>query len=384
MQRTTLSPRLPRITLALALVVAFTGVALPVKPAAAFTPPPCETTECPSAGPKAWAAVTKAVIAALVVLEEDVYLNMLYVKDALTRLANQHSNTRQNTLKTLTSINDKDLSNRLSFDVGQVRAAGVGNALPSRTACGAEARRNSTMQATTLTRAAVGPAETINTGILTNASGTPGATGQLGFTTARFNNRITRYCDNTTVAAPAGITCTATIGANRDLVPYESIFKQGTFASANDYTAAKDVVLNLMGDAVKDPIRGPALARQEAQNASLRLYSEQAQMNLASSIMMAAVERRRDLSGTGSEQSKQGEASYTNAALASLAEINSGQTSSQNLDSVSAMIGETTRGIFQLRDFVEQWAAMKAVSLAIDVKQSSAGNASVSARPLGN
>lgn len=383
-------PKLPRTMLALAVLLAATGIGLPVREAAATTPPPCETTECPSAGPKAWTALTKAVVAALAVLEEDVYLNMLYFKDALTRLGNQHSNTRQNTLKSLTSVNDKDMSNRLTYDVGRARAAAaVQVSTPSRTACSADARRSAVLQASALSRAAVGAAETVNTNILTNEPSSAGGRGQLAFTNERFQNRMSRYCDNTTVSAPGGITCTATIGANRDTQPYASIFQQNVFATANDYTAAKDVVLNLMGDAVKDPVRGPALTRQEGQAASLRLYSEQAQMNLASSIMLASVERRRELGavGSGSELSKRAEAlSAGNVTPASLqmATTGAGQTSSQNLDAVSALIGESNRAIFQLRDYMEQWAAIKAVSLAIDVKQNSSGGASVSSRPIGN
>lgn len=370
---------LPKASLMAAL--AFSTCLMTATPAHAWIPP-CEASECPTAGPKAWEGVTSAVIAALEELEAYIYDETYYVKDAITRLANQYSNDRQNANQAYAAIGDKVVAQRLGVATAVARAEIPVQVAPSRTACSVMARGDQVFGAQRQYSASVVPAEAINTNILTNAAGTPGNMGQLSYVAARFQNRMTKYCNAATVMAPTGITCTATIGADRDLVPYESIFKQTSLAAATDYDAAKDVVLNIMGDAVKDPVRGPILTRNEGQNLSISRYSEQAKLNLASSVLLSMVERRRDLSGTGSEAAVRADASYSGMALEALATANAGQSSGQNLDTVATMIGDSTRSIFVLRDFLEQWAAIKAVSLSIDIKANSAGDPSVSSRPI--
>lgn len=380
------SSALPKVTLMVAL--AALGVTLTVpRTANAFAIPPCEMTECPSAGPGAWSAVTSAVIGALAALETDMYADFIYFKDAVTRLANQSSNDSQNEMKSLASIGDRNAANQLQMATAFARAEAVPQLLPSRSVCNVESRNTQVQDVSFSSSAAVRASETVTTGILSNAAGTPGTLGQLGYSAARFQNRTTKYCNTATVVPPGGMTCTATIGVDRDLKPYDSIFKQETLAAANDYTAAKDVILNIMGDAVRDPVRGPVLIRQEGQNLSVQRYSEQAKLNLASSVLLSMVERRRDLTSKGSEQSMMQSASYVgmaNTRLREAAEMSAGETSGQNLDKIGAMIGDGSRGIFVLRQFLEQWAALKAVSLAIDIQQNGAGTSGIAGRPVNN
>lgn len=373
--------QISRISLLAVLAVA--GIVLPVQQAEAVVPPPCETTECPGTGPEAWAAVTSAGLYALADLEASIYANMVRVKDALTRLANQSTNNRQNLSNSFSGINDSNNATMVGQNLGSVRAQILPQILPSRTACGQETVKTQIFMASAASRAAIGGAETATTAILTNAPSTPGNLGQLGYSSARFQNRMTKYCNTATVNPPGTISCTATIGVDKDLFPYDSIFKPPSLASANAYTAAKDVVLNLMGDAVLDPVRGQSLLRQEGQNLSIQRYSEQAKINLSADILQSIIETRRDLSGGGSEQSQR-DSSYNGMALRKLAEINAGQTKGQNLDTLAPLLSDVNRDMLTLQMYLENMAALVAVGLSVNITNHSAGSTSIAGRPVSN
>lgn len=374
---------LPKASLLAALV--FVGAVLPPHEAKALFIPPCEMTECPSTGPGAWAGVTSAGIASLTLLEQSIYVSILRLKDAIVRLANQSSNNRQNFIKGMASVNDHEANNLLASGLGAVRASIVPQILPSRTACGRAAVSTQMFQVSAFsTSQAVGIAETATTGILTNAPSTPGTQGQLSYVTARFQNRMTKYCNSANVAPPTGVTCTATIGVDRDLFPYDSIFKPANLSAANDFTAAKDVILNLMGEAVLDPVRGAALSRQEGQSLSVQRYSEQAKLNLSASILQSIVETRHDFSGTGGAGSErtQRDTSYNGMALQKMAEIGAGQTEGQNLDTLAVMMNDVNRDLLTLHIYLQNMAALTATGLAVNISEHSAGRSSVASRAV--
>ena len=347
----------------------------------AFTPHPaeakkprCEKYECPGGAPPAWAAHMSAVIASLVALENEIYLLLVDVIDAVTRDSNQHTKNMQNEINAEATESDKISANEASIQLADTRINASRAIMPARTACGVESQQPKLWNASTTSRAGVATVEGQRTDLFSNAPSTPSSKGELAYLSERFQNRMTKYCNSATVQPPSGLTCSASIGVDRDLSAYESIFKKGSFASADDYQAAQDVVQNILGNIVTDPVRGNALTRQDGKNLAILRNSDQSKANLASSVLQAIVERRHDTAYSGkSELSQQATASYTDSALKQLAVAAAEQNQTQNLDQISSMIGNSSRQLFVFRNYMEQWAALRAVSLAMDVKASSAG-----------
>ncbi len=217
-----------------------------------------------------------------------------------------------------------------------------------------------------------------------NAAGTAGEKGRLAYMNDRYNQRIARYNNN----AATGLATAPSIAADADLTPLETIMAKQDLNNPDDLTAAQDVVFNLVGDAVDDPVRGQALIRSEGRGSAVLRNQQSARLNLSSTILQGMVERRRNNPTTGkSEQAFNAEAAnYTSSATRALdiAKNNAEQGKSANLDTLVAMIGDASRQLFVMQTFMEQWAALKAVSLAIDVKTNSAGNAGVGVRTLSN
>ena len=350
----------------------------------AFTPHPaearrprCEAYECPGGAPPAWAAHMATVIASLVVLENDIYLLLKDVIDAVTRDSNQHTNNLQNEVNAAATESDKVSAHEATTKIADTRIEASRTFVPARTACGVDSQQPKVWNASTTSRAGVSSVEGQRTDLFSNAPSTPSEKGELAYLSDRFQSRMTKYCNSAAVQPPSGLTCSASIGVDRDLSAYESIFKKGSFANANDYQAAQDVVQNILGRVVTDPVRGNALTRQDGKNLAILRNSDQAKANLASSVLQGLVERRHDPSfGGKSELSQRATASYTDSALLQLAVASAEQNQSQNLDQISAMVGNSSRQLFVFRNYMEQWAAIRAVSLAIDVKKSSAGGLS--------
>lgn len=361
-----------RKLIALLLGTVFLGVFAFAPHPAEAKKPPCEAFECPGGAPPAWAAHMSAVIASLVALEYDIYLLLVDVIDAVTRDSNQHTKNMQNEINADATETDKITANEASIATADTRINASRAIMPSRTSCGVDSQQPKLWNASTTSRTNIGSVETQRTDLFSNAPSTPAAKGELAYLSERFQNRMTKYCNSAVVQPPSGVTCSASIGVDRDLSAYESIFKKGSFASADDYQAAQDVVQNILGNVVTDPVRGNALTRQDGKNLSILRNSDQAKANLASSVLQGIVERRHDPSfGGKSELAQQASASYTDSALKQLAVASAEQNQTQNLDQISAMIGNSSRQLFVFRNYMEQWASIRAVSLAIDVKNSS-------------
>lgn len=365
--------------------------ALPVRDARAWTIPPCEAYECPGGASAWWSVHGTMILAAMGFMEATMAFQITEIADRLTRIANANSQDSQaeNTagMSHVNAENTASLQNtlgRVRSNLGMTFAPATAGVFSS--TCAIATNNVNIVNASVSARAQLRAAETQMSNTFGNAPATPGATGQIGYMSDRFRTRMQRYCNNTAgvvdLPAAAGA-CAASIGVDRDLFPYDSIFRVQNLNTANDYTAARDVVMNLMGNVVVDPVRGPALARQEGQSLSVQRHSEQARLNLAAGMLMALVERRRDASGAGqSELALNNNISFSSAATSALALANAAQNESQNLDTIAAMMGQNARQLYAFRGFLEQWAALKATSLAIDVKESSAGSTGVSSRIL--
>jgi len=130
-------------------------------------------------------------------------------------------------------------------------------------------------------------------------------------------------------------------------------------------------------------VRGAVLSRSEGRNLAIVRNSEIAKSNLASGALMAMVERRRDASGAGkSTQSLNVSGSYTDNASKALAESNAAQNTPQNLRTVALLLRRNDVQYLAFRGLLEQYAALHATAVAMDIKQSSAQNPTASAISL--
>lgn len=362
--------RLP--ALFLLAVIAFAGMATPAK---AFTPP-CEWYECPGAAPSAWAAYGTAVAAALTTLELQMKNMMYQIKDAVVRLANQRTNNLQETSTARSGLVDTVNTARFSSATASARIANASSFIPSRIACGVESQSDTMFARTVAYRAATGAGERKNSAVFSNGPSTPGEKGQLAYLSKRYDNRMTRYCN----AGAMDVSCTPTHGADRDLKPYDSIFKFGKFDTTKDYEAAVDVVTNLMGNVVADGVKGASLDRQEGRTLNVVRMSEQAKLNLSASVLMSMVERRKDDGSGTSQAAVQSANSFAEDAsrMLWLAENGSGQNDESNMDGLAALIGASNRQLYDFRMLLEQLAMIRATSLAMETKENGARNNTLS------
>jgi hypothetical protein len=306
--------------------------------------------------------------------------------DRITRTANASSqDTESENRAAMSNVNIENTAS-LTAAVGAVRTQLASVFQPAQSVCVATTLNRGLVTASVNNRAQLRAVETEFSNTFGNRPGTAGEKGNVSYLSERFRTRMQRYCNSTVgvvdLPAAAG-TCAASIGADRDIFPYDSIFKPVNLNTASDYTAAKDVAYNLMGNVVVDPIRGAALARQEGQGMFVLRMSDQARLNLASGALLSMVERRRDHTGAGnSEISLNSNISFTTASVSALAQTNARGGPSQTLDTIATLMGQSARQLYAFRGFMEQWAAIKATSLAIDIGENKAGEASVSSRVM--
>lgn len=389
--------RLMHRLVAIVLICSLLVPVLPVRRAQAGHP--C-LIACGMTAPPAWALHEAILMAGLEAFEDWLWYLMSLLQAALTKYANQGSNNGQNMIQSMSGLQDHVDNTEFANTMAEARVETAMEIRPSQTGCSANQETNklvgimlglnsgsASFLPSTGTTARQGMAQaesgTFNT-TWSNAPGTPGEKGRLAYMNARYNQRIARYNNN----AATGLATAPSIAPDADLTPLETIMGKQDLTDPNDLTAAQDVVFNLVGDAVDDPVRGQALIRSEGRGSSILRNQQSARLNLSSTILQGMVERRRNNPTTGkSEQEFNAEAAnYSDSATRALeiAKGNAEQGKSANLDTLVAMIGDASRQLFVMQTFMEQWAALKAVSLAIDVKASSAGTASVAARSISN
>ena len=354
------------------------------RPAFAWIPPPCEAAECPAGGAAWWSMHSAMILSALGLMEAQMVLQISEIKDRVTRLANANSQDATAENNAGSAGIDVETSAATAAAIGSTRYDATVKYAPSMTSCRVMSNQIATSAASGASRAQLRTAESNSNNLFSNAPGTPGESGQLSYLTVRFTERMSRYCNPATVNLPATVgTCSSTIGVDRDVKPFDSIFKLDNMAGANDYTAAKDVVLNLMGNVVADPVRGAVLSRSEGRNLAIVRNSEIAKSNLASGALMAMVERRRDASGAGkSTQSLNVSGSYADNSSKALAESNAAQNTPQNLRTIALLLRRNDVQYLAFRGLLEQYAALHATAVAMDIKQSSAQNPTASAISL--
>lgn len=393
-----LSARLPRVgrkMVSLAVIGSLLVPTLPLKSAQASHY--CMIA-CMATAPTGWPIHQQIVEGAID--ELDIWIGELLADfiDAVVKYANQGSNNEQNLMNSMSAMQDHQDSSGFASDMSESVVAAANEIRPSATGCATNQNTNKLMgimlgltsgtasylpSVGTSARSAMATAESNTFNVAwANAAGTAGEKGRLDYMTDRYSQRIARYNNN----ASTGLASAPSIAADADLMPIETIMAKANLSAANDLTAAQDVVFNLAGDAVQDPVRGQALIRSDGRSTALRRNQEAARLNLSSTILMGMVERRRNNTTTGkSEQEFNAEtSSYTASASRALAEAKSAaeEGKSANLDRLIAMIGDSSRQLFMVQTFMEQWAALKAVSLAIDVKSNSAGSAGVAGRTI--
>ncbi len=375
-------------------VVVALGVALLLpggRPAHATCPPPCAVTSCPAAGSAAWASYLMTVLEGGLewTFEYTVIRNIGAVIDALTRYANQRTNGMQHLTDAEGIMSDRRNTQYQSGTVAETRADFYRQLAPARGACVSGSYTRDGVNGTYGAGGsyeAIGAAEKDVNRLLGNNETGKSDRGQLQYQNSRFSQRITRYNN----PAATGLSTTASYGPDLDIQPYQSVFRFDTLADGQEYETAKDVIYNLAGDVVLDPIRGPALERVDGQNLSMERNSEQARLNLTAAILMGTVERRRPHGAPRSNQAVEHgtsytsthSSSYTEMAINALAKTTATQTKGQNLDTAVAMMAESARQLFVLYTMMEQWSALKAVRLAMDVKASSVGNPRLAGRVL--
>lgn len=393
------SPRRAGLLLLLSVFFLFSG--LPVKKA--YSNHPC-LVACGMTAPTSWALHQSIMMAGLAAMDEWIAYLMSQFQTALVKYANQGSNNLQNTLNSMSAMNDHVEASSFAADRASVTVDTALHISPSMTAC-------ATNQATTKmfgamfglisdsylpnqvnsARFAMRIAENRFNGIFSNSNSTPAEMGRLSYTSDRYEmSRIPRYNN----PATTGLTSTASIAPDADLTPVDTILAKVRFASMDEETAAEDTVLNLVGDAVEDSIRGNVLVRSDGRTQFMLRMQQNARFNLASTILSGTVERRKINNYNSQSIDYQNGKSELELSADSVAFVmspnkaqedgNAGarQTKSANLDTLIALMGDSSRELFVLQTYLEQWAAIKATSLAMDIKAHSARGAGVSARTL--
>ena len=385
--------RLTNRLVAVVLVCSLLVPALPVRRAQAAHP--C-IIACSETAPPAWALHMSIVLAGLEAFDAWLWYLMSLLQASLTKYANQGSNNGQNMVESMSALKDQVDNTEFANAVADAKVETAMEIRPSETGCAANQETNKLMgimlglnagsflpSTGTTARQGMAQAEsnTFNT-IWSNAPRTPGENGRLAYMNNRYTQRIARYNNN----AATGLATAPSIAADADLTPLETIMGKQDLTDPDDLTAAQDVVFNLVGDAVDDPVRGQALVRSEGRGAAVLRNQQSSRFNLSSTILQGMVERRRNNPTTGkSEQTFNADAAnYSGSATRALdiAKDNAEQGKSANLDTLVTMIGGASRQLFVMQTLMEQWAALKAVGLAIDVKSNSAGNAGVTARTI--
>ena len=368
--------------------------------------PPCKVSICPTVGATMWTTYTVTVVQTFeLVFIRSFIQYMSALVEAMTLHANQKSNNASHEQVVKTIRSDREAAVIEASSTAYQRTNVVKQVKPSETAC---ATGSYTKHATYGSYAQDGARDAIAAGEkdvnnrLSNvgtdySGGGIGTKGQLNYLSQRYEERMSRY-NNPDMTQISGV---GSYGKDADLKPFASLLEPILLDDGKEYDTARDVVYNLAGDVVLDPVRGPLLDRQSGKNLAVVRYSWQAKLNLIASVMMGAVERRREHAGMRSNQSVEvgssfttyntlegkdlkdiSTSSYAKLATAALVEGMAGQTKGQNLDQAGSLMMDTGRQLLTLYTIMEQWTAIKAVNLVLDIEESRVQPASMATRPM--
>ncbi len=365
----------------------------PVRKAQAW---PFCVTACGMTAAPSWSLHQTILQGGLEAMDNWIWFLMSQLQAALVKYANQGSNDQQNIINSMAALNDGQNAASFAADRSEAVVASAMEIRPSVSACATNQATTKAFgamlgltsdsflpDAGTSARSAMSQAETdtFNT-TWSNAPGSPGQNGRLAYMTSRSEQRIARYNN----PASTGLTTAASIAPDADLTPVETILAKQRFNTADEETAAQDVIFNLMGDAVQDSVRGNVLVRSDGRTQFILRQQDSARLNLAATILSGLVARRHVNPETGKSELEMNAdaAAFVMSPTKALEESQSiaEQSKSGNLDKVEAMVGDASRQLFVLQTYMEQWAAIKAVSLAMDIKANSARGAGVGARSV--
>lgn len=325
------------------------------------------------------------------------YLHML--QDSVTRLANQTSNNYQNLSQTMGGLSDNITGQMRAMDVGRVRTAALLESVPSLTACrtasNANRMENSLYSATRLND--YSQSQLVATNYAANAPGGPTERGSIQASQATFNDMFNGFCDPAVVSPPTGVSCTLVNDASgspmafRFTQPYQAVFgvPNGTIspnAADPDNRAARLFARMATEPVPTDPLRGPALTRNEGQASFVRRQSDIAAMNLARGALDHMVDDRIGTAAAGGESLEYlRQRAWSDASgIAKDVIDRAGQPSSANMDDLAPMINENNKIYLQIYDNMMRFSAMFAAYQARRVLEHSAGQTSLASRGVNN
>lgn len=318
--------------------------------------------------------------------------------DALTRLANQTSNNEQSRDQSIQgTVGDNISASVTSNAVGEQRFEIARQFIPSRVVCGIasnQLRVASTLPTYTGVRRDMAMS---NTNRSLNGPGTGAERGSLQAMSTIFKNRCERYANVAVMNVPTGITCPGPSDSNMidlDIQPWRSIFQPLNIDTPELKQAAADTVIMLTEPAPPDPVRGPALAREEGRNAAVMRLRDVTRMNVSRTVLedIVAMRTTAALCTTGD-----------NSRLARYVELITGQkvsgntvsgamqaiasakdTYNSNVQAVAANLATQRMMLSELRDITDQWVTLMAVKLAIQVDKTRGADVGIAARPVNN
>lgn len=325
------------------------------------------------------------------------YLTM--ISDSLTRKANQGSNNVENYTKTQSALMDRAVAQTTALEIGQVRAMAAIEMVPSRTACRTES--NSQRLEDAMFRpanAAVYVAtQRAATDYASNAAGGPTERGSLQASQATFTDMMNGFCDPAIMNPPAGVNCTVVNDSTgqpmtfRYTQPYQAVFgvPNGTIPpnpASPENRAARLFVRMATEPVPTDPIRGPALLRNEGQGLFTRRQSDIATINLARGALDRMVDDRLGTTAPGGESVEYlRQRTWADASGMAKDSIDrAGQPLSANADDLGPMIADINKIYLQIYNNLERLASIKATHLARVISEGSPGTASIATRSIGN
>ncbi len=355
--------------------------------------PPCVAVFCAPLGAVYWSSYTTTVVMTFdQIFMRAMHSNLRSIVPSLTLMANQTTNNTSNSANKTAVIQDRLIAAETGQAIARARSKMAQDYVPSRLVCAKETQTNllneSLYGANGAQRAALEAGDTLN-GFLSNTS-TMTEQGQVAFFNNWYDNRRQNYNN----PAATGIPGEGRYGADADLDLFKAVYGKNTIETDEQYQTAQDAVKNILGNAVFDPISGPALDRMSGQTAYMNRLHHQAKLNLAAGVFFSAIERRRKHGGTQSPQAIASDAAYSSAISTGSTGVTTGLTyngmvvasteqgESANFDQTNAMTGSINLQLLNMYKLLEQWTAVEAVNLVIAARNEGNTRATMNERTI--
>lgn len=370
----------------LALLAALTSAVVGGGPAVGYA--------CPAIINAPMAAAVGLVTGQLTAMGTAVAMMTTMVIDALTRSANQDTQSIQEHGEAASGLVDAKNTATASIAIGARRAKMAMEFVPSRTACG-EASQIRNLESTTafyqqqrtnLTRA--------STSYSLNKPGGPTEKGSLAAAANVFKTRCSLY------ANPASVDSSACAGTSdpdmvdRDIQPTKSILQNLNIETAPFQQAASDTINMLTEPVAADPVRGQALLRGEGRNIHVMRMRDVTRMNIARNALEDMVALRTSPTTAGPDGKKNsryaryvelmtGEQVTGNLTDRFISAIDAaGQPESANVQGVAARLSSQKLMLVELLRMTDQLLAIEAVKLAQKVEATASRGITSAALPV--